>query len=287
LLRHRLGAELRRLREERSLRLEDVCARLGVAPSTLSRIETGKAPTRTVYLSMLLDLYRVDDPDQRRTLADLARQGKRKGWWTDYKEFLPAGLGNYLGLEASATQVCSYSAQVVPGLLQVKRYAAAACRAAYPGLNASQVRTLVTVQIRRREHLRTGCQLHLVIEEAALLRRIGSADVTATQLEHLLIAAADPAVTIQVARLAATRTVLSPPFTMLTFTQPTGPAVAWSHGLSGHTMVTTCQRDVAAATSRLAAIRRMAMPPAESIDLISELIQHGTGSPHTATGGTR
>jgi hypothetical protein len=45
-----------------------------------------------------------------------------------------------------------------------------------PGLNANQVSALVTVQTRRREHLRTGCQLHLVIEEAALLHRIGSSN---------------------------------------------------------------------------------------------------------------
>ena len=45
--RHRLGAELRRLREARSLRLKDVAAMLDVAPSTISRIETAKTPTRT------------------------------------------------------------------------------------------------------------------------------------------------------------------------------------------------------------------------------------------------
>ena len=45
--RRRLGAELRRLREARFFRLEDVASVLDVAPSTLSRIETGKAPART------------------------------------------------------------------------------------------------------------------------------------------------------------------------------------------------------------------------------------------------
>jgi DNA-binding XRE family transcriptional regulator len=49
--RRALGTALRQLREERSLRLEEVAARLGVAPSTLSRIETGKAPTRTPPVS--------------------------------------------------------------------------------------------------------------------------------------------------------------------------------------------------------------------------------------------
>jgi hypothetical protein len=51
LRRHQLGRDLRQLREARSLRLEDVAAHADVAPSTLSRIQTGKAPTRTSYAS--------------------------------------------------------------------------------------------------------------------------------------------------------------------------------------------------------------------------------------------
>src|SRR5580693_8015183 len=78
--RRRLGTDLRRLREARSLKLEEVAVHLGVAPSTLSRIETGKAPTRTSYLAVMLDLYGVTDASQRALLADLAREGQRRGW---------------------------------------------------------------------------------------------------------------------------------------------------------------------------------------------------------------
>jgi transcriptional regulator with XRE-family HTH domain len=49
--RQRLGTALRELREERGILLADAAAELGVAPSTLSRIETGKAPTRTLPVS--------------------------------------------------------------------------------------------------------------------------------------------------------------------------------------------------------------------------------------------
>ena len=91
--RHRLGAELRRLREARSLRLEDVAVILDVAPSTISRIETGGAPTRTSYLTVMLDLYQLHDPDQRRLLTDLAREGQRKSWWADHADSLPAQPG--------------------------------------------------------------------------------------------------------------------------------------------------------------------------------------------------
>ncbi len=44
--RRRLGFELRRLREAHSIKLEEVAEQLGVAASTLSRIETGKAPNQ-------------------------------------------------------------------------------------------------------------------------------------------------------------------------------------------------------------------------------------------------
>src|SRR6202000_1988915 len=60
--RRRLGTELRKLRESNGHKLEEVAAELGVAPSTLSRIETGKAPTKSAYLNQMLEMYgdRVD-----------------------------------------------------------------------------------------------------------------------------------------------------------------------------------------------------------------------------------
>src|SRR5580658_5248810 len=139
-LRRRLGRELRQLREARSLRLEDVAAHLGVAAGTLSRIETGKAPTRTSYLKILLDLYGADDPDQRRQLTEIAREGQRKNWWSDYEDLITAETGRYLGLEIAADQVRSWSMLAVPGLLQTADYAEAVARATRPDLTASQAR---------------------------------------------------------------------------------------------------------------------------------------------------
>jgi len=93
--RRRLGADLRQLRERRSLRLEEVAGELGVAASTLSRIETGKSPTRTSYLAFMLDLYGVADPARRRVLMDMAREGQRKGWWVAFVDVLASGARGY------------------------------------------------------------------------------------------------------------------------------------------------------------------------------------------------
>ena len=59
--RRRLGSELRRLREAHSFKLEEAADQLGLAAFMLSRIETGKAPTRTAYLTTMFEMYGVVD----------------------------------------------------------------------------------------------------------------------------------------------------------------------------------------------------------------------------------
>lgn len=81
--RHRLGEDLRKLRIEQSLRQGDVASRLGVTPSTISRFESGLAPVRASYLTVMLDMYSVTNPEERERLAGLARDATCNGeWWT-------------------------------------------------------------------------------------------------------------------------------------------------------------------------------------------------------------
>src|ERR1700727_3285228 len=126
--RRRLGTELRRLRESNGFKLEEVAAQLGVAPSTLSRIETGKAPTKSAYLNQMLETYGVNDKEQRQVLIDMAREGHRKGWWAAYDDVLPSGFDIYVGLEAETAAIRGYEISVVHGLLQTPDYARAAPR---------------------------------------------------------------------------------------------------------------------------------------------------------------
>ena len=271
----RLGAELRVLREARSLRLEDVAARLDVAPSTLSRIETGKAPARTSYVAMMLDIFGVTDTGQRETLAGLARQGHRKNWFADHADLLPKGAGDYLGLEFAATSIRAYALQRVPGLLQTADYAAAACRATRPGLDRSGIEPLAAIQRRRQELLLAeGRELRLILDESALRRVVGTAGTTAGQLRHLAAIAASGPVTVQVVPLAAARTMLSPAFSMLTLGGEPVTAVAWTSGLSGQVTVTTRAQDISHATETFDALTRAALAPDASTRLIGHLAGH-------------
>jgi transcriptional regulator with XRE-family HTH domain len=270
--RRRLGNELRQLREARSLRLEDVVARLGVQPSTLSRIETGHAPTRTSYLTILLDLYGVEDQGKRRLLADQAREGQRKSWHAEYRELLAAGTGHYLDLETAACKIRGYSAQAVPGLLQTQDYAAAACQAIRPDLTSAQARQLAVLQTRRQGQLyrQDGRDLHLVIDEAVLLRRIGTQGIMARQLNYLLTVAADCRVRLQVAPLANITPALSPSFTVLSFADPTGSNVGCCAGPGGQIIFAKRDSDLCALQSAFDALAHAALSPDRSADLIKQ-----------------
>ena len=271
--RHRLGAELRRLREARSLRLEDVASTLDVAPSTISRIETGKAPTRTSYLAVMLDLYQLQDPGQRRFLTDLAREGQRKSWWADHADTLPAHAGSYLDLEATASRAQFYCTQAPPGLLQSREYAAAICRAAWPGPAAEHVTAVLAIQVRRLElALSGGLRIHAVIEEAALRTPPGTDSIMAAQLQHLLTVISDISpVTIQVLALATARPAISPPFAALEFADPADMPVVCYGVIAGQVILTTRPSQVRAARAVFASLARTALSPAASADLIRQL----------------
>lgn len=104
---------------------------------------------------------------------------------------------------------------------QIADYATAVYQTARPNLNGYQTRKLVSITIRRQEILRdSGARLHLIIDEPALLRSIAPADVMTAQLDHLLELAARPSTTVQIATQARRVSVLSPAFTVLSFTDP-------------------------------------------------------------------
>lgn len=269
--RHQLGTHLRQLRIARSMRIEDAAAKLGVAPSTLCRIENGRAPTRIVYLATLLDLYGVDDPGQREQLTEMAVAGQRKDWWAAYANLLPAGTGTYLGLEAAAEQVRGFAAHAVPGILQTPGYAEAFFTATRPELSAAEVKTLATLQrSRQRMAEQSGNSVELILDESVLLRSVGSAQVMTGQLTHLLTIADDPSITVRVVRLNTVRPVLCPTFTLLRLPDAEDPDIACLESIGGHVDIERRAAEVAALRIMFEALAGSALSPVKSANLIGK-----------------
>jgi transcriptional regulator with XRE-family HTH domain len=271
--RRRLGTELRRLREAHSIKLEEVAEKLGLAPSTLSRIETGKAPTRTAYLTAMLDLYGVHDPAGRQILVDMAREGHRKGWWAAWEDVLPTGFGVYVGLEAEASSLRAYESLVVHGLLQTEAYARAASTALRRRQSPEQIERLVALRMQRQEVILRAdpIELWLILDEAVIRRTMGSPELMRAQLNHLADASQWPNVTLQVLPFSAgLHPCLNGPFTIIEFPDRFDPDVVYTEGVAGQAYLER-DRDVRIRAEAFDLIRAASLSPADSADLISKL----------------
>jgi len=271
--RRRLGAELRRLREANSLKLEEVAEQLGLAPSTLSRIETGKAPTKTAYLTSMLGMYGVDDPAVRKVLVDMAREGHRKGWWSIYDDVLPSGFDIYVGLEAEASGLRSYETDVVHGLLQTTDYAAAVLRELRPRDSAEQVARGVDLRMQRQRLLDQDppLDLWLILDEGAIRRNIGGAKVMRPQLDHLIQASRWSNVTLQILAFeAGAHAGLVGPFSILEFPERTDSDVAYTESVGGMIYLEK-DREVRACTEAFDRMRAAALSPSASLELIHQV----------------
>lgn len=271
--RRRLGTELRKLRESNGYKLEEVAAQLGVAPSTLSRIETGKAPTKSAYLSQMLETYGVVDPAQRQILVDMAREGHRKGWWAAYDDVLPSGFDIYVGLEAETAAVRGYEISVVHGLLQTADYARAVLGEMFPRHSVEQIDRLVDLRIQRQQRLDDDPPLELwaILDEAVVRRPVGGGTVMRRQLEHLLAMAARPGLTLQVLPFSCgAHAGHGGPFSILEFPNRTDAEVAYVESVAG-LLYLEKDREVRARTEAFDRLRAAALAPAASAELIARV----------------
>src|SRR5579859_8145790 len=273
--RRRLGTELRNLRESNGYKLEEVAARLGVAPSTLSRIETGKAPTKSAYLNQLLEMYGVVDQGQRQVLVDMAREGHRKGWWAAYDDVLPSGFDIYVGLEAETAAVRSYEISVVPGLLQTPGYARAVLREMFPRHGAEQIDRLVDLRMERQRRLDGEPLLEVwaILDEAVVRRPVGGRQVMRGQLDRLLRLAAQPGITLQVLPFdCGAHAGHGGPFSILEFPNRTDSEVAYVESVAGNLYLEK-DREVRARVEAFDRLRAAALAPAASVELIAQVAQ--------------
>ena len=272
--RRRLGSELRRLRESQSIKLEEVAERLGLAPSTLSRIETGKAPTRTAYLNAMLELYGVDDPGQRHVLLEMAREGHRKGWWAVWDGVLPTGFGIYVGLEAEAESLRVYEAQVVHGLLQTEDYARAVMSTVRRRQTPDEIERLVKLRMQRQDVLLRAdpLELWIILDESVLRRMAGPSEVMREQLEHLYEASQWPNVTLQVLAFGSgLHPGLGGSFAIIEFPERFDADVVYTEGVTGQAYIEERDREVRARAEAFDLLRAAALPPSDSALLIRSI----------------
>lgn len=229
--RRRLAAELRRLRDQAALTIDDVAERLEWSTAKISRIENARTSVLPRDVKFLLSTYGVSEQnDAWDLLLSLSRESRQKGWWQQYGEAVPDWFQVFVGLEAEAATIWGYDAEFVPGILQTADYARAVHRAQLTSASADDIDRLVRVRMERQELLTSddAPEVWLILNEAVIRRVVGGKDVMREQLKRLVEASKLPNVTLQIVPFnAGAHAAMDGMFNFLSFPEPTDPNIVY------------------------------------------------------------
>jgi transcriptional regulator with XRE-family HTH domain len=194
-----LGQRLQALRTDADMTLQQAGDYLGRNPSSVSRFESGETPARIGDVIALMNLYGVDDPQERANMETLAREVWQKGWWDRYRKDLAPALIDYAWMESRASEIRGYDGQLVPGLVQTREYAEAVIRAFAPPSD-EWVHTSLAARVKRQEifEREESFVYRNILDEAALRRPVGGSETMRAQLRHLALMADHERVEIRV-----------------------------------------------------------------------------------------
>ncbi|AEV85772.1 DNA-binding protein [Actinoplanes sp. SE50] len=184
--RWQLGEQLSQLRTSAGKSQQDAANRLGCSISKIQKIEGGEVGMKPVELEALLVLYGAPDALSGQ-LQELRTLGAQRGWWSKYGA-VSAPFSTFLGLESAATKIRIFEPLMVHGLLQTEAYAHALTEASNPSMPDTEVDRQVRIRLERQDRvfLEEPPEIWVVLDEAVLRRQIGSPQVMAEQLNHLL-----------------------------------------------------------------------------------------------------
>jgi transcriptional regulator with XRE-family HTH domain len=264
-----LAKQLKLLREQAGLTLEEAAPKLDFSVSRLSRIENAQVRIDVHWVRGMLDLYDVGG-SRWTELVELAREANQLGWWKAY------GLGDssYIAFETEARTVYDFEPTYVPGLLQTAAYARALMVEVPIPRTADQLDKEVAARMYRQGRLAAGenpLELVGVVDESVLYRPVGGQEVMREQLRHMAALGEVDSVTLRVLPTAiGAHAGLASGFIILNFGELDEPDMAYvEHSLGALSLDKA--GDIARAKLTFERVLSGALDPAESLALIRRL----------------
>ncbi|WP_223885445.1 DUF5753 domain-containing protein [Nocardia colli] len=279
-----LARELRRAREAASVSAEAARSAIGVSKQTFWRMENG-IPIRLnpLFIKRLCEIYDAST-ELTQVLLTLTEETKSKGWWHAFDSAIPKSFGLFVSLEDAAHHVVSYQTALIPGLLQTAEYRRALIWTAYPTMSPEEAETAVQIGTQRQARL-TGIKpitLDAFIDESALRRRTGGADVMVGQLHQLaeVTQLANVSVRVVPATAGFYQGLLVGMFVILEFPPHstaylTEPPVVYVQGFTGD-MYLERSEEIIAYRNACTEIKRLALGDRESQALILDIAKEYT-----------
>ncbi|MFC8512907.1 helix-turn-helix domain-containing protein [Streptomyces sp. NPDC057257] len=255
------GFELRRAREAAGLTQNALGAIVFCTGSLIGQIETTyKVPTRE--FSERVDAALGTDGTFSR-LVGLVLRSQLPSWFQPYAE-----------MEAKATYISAFQAQVVYGLLQTKAYARALLGVREDGdIDAKVAARLDRQRILDRDEPPV---LWVVLSEAVLHQEVGGREVMREQLAHLLTMQQRKWVDIQVLPFeAGAHAGLMGSFNILRFEND--PAIVYTEDfVQGH--MTANPEAIKEGSARYDHLQAAALSPRDSAALIARVMEERYGN---------
>jgi len=187
------GRELRRTRVARGWSIAEVARRTGLNPAHLSRIELGRRPPTEKIAAAIDQVF----PE---------RQSWFGNWHSESQSWpeIPATFKSWPDYEDRSTTLRDWTPGIMTGLLQTEGYARALIATAGADRDTACARLRGRMERQRRcWERRPPVRAVFIVDEVALYRFVGSAEVMAEQCRHLAEVAGFPNVVLQVMPVVA------------------------------------------------------------------------------------
>ncbi|WP_405643039.1 helix-turn-helix domain-containing protein [Streptomyces uncialis] len=187
------GARLRRSRDARGWKQDDLGARMGYSGRHISAIETGRKPPTLALATSADVVFGLEHTDD--TFADAWRKMRNGA--------LLEGFPEYVGHEARAAEIRLFEVGAIPGLLQTPEYAAAIEQSVvtYGAIPPDQARERVAFLADRQAAMIRPLPpvVIVVLDESCIRRVVGGPRVMDAQLANLVDFAAQGNTVLQLA----------------------------------------------------------------------------------------
>lgn len=264
----RVGAELRRLREQAGVSGEHVARQFGWSQSKVSRMEIGRHAFTVKDVAGLLSYYGVSDDVRAELLAATAGDTGEFSWIVQAGGY-PRRQHTLSALESVTRSIRHYQPIVLPGLLQTREYARLIARAA----GASDPDAIADARMKRQEILaaKSAPRYDVVVDARALLLRPGPVEIVRSQLLALPGRAQIPSVHLQIVPLGVEVTTFATVgFNIYDFKSADSPSVAWIESPTGDVYY-SAPTDIEQYADLFKRLQGLALSPSDSVEYLVSL----------------
>ena len=188
------GKQVKKERLARGWSLPYLEERTGIDAGHWSRIERGVRPPTELIAAKCDEAF-----------------PERRGWFGEYysdsRSWAPPGFRSWTEEVDNASTLHDWCPSIITGLLQTESYARALL-SVHPDVTDEVISTRLSSRMARQKRIfARDVPMLFLIDQLSLYRLIGSSEDMAAQLQHLLMVASRPRVTIQVVPAVAVPSV--------------------------------------------------------------------------------